>query len=631
MLGALAGRGQGGGGADAHGTSQIEIPHDLQDRMLLAPRHLSRLKSTIGLFTRYGLVDFARQQGLHGLGVEPEELEEGEGEREHADKAVAFRHRLVELGPAYVKLGQVLSTRPDLLPPSYIAELSRLQDDVPPIATEEVEGIIEAELGGRISKLFASFDAAPLGSASLGQVHAAELRDGRAVVVKVQRPGIRGPLADDLQFFHELAGFLASHTAAGARVDLVGVVQQLERALADELDYRVEARNAATFRRNLAGFPRILVPRVIEAYTTERVLTTERVRGVKIDAITPLSRIEYDFTPLVDELTRAYLKQITLDGHFHADPHPGNIFVVLPAHENPPTPAESKAADRRAAVRPAQTPLAAINQEAEAAAPLPPPDVDVRLALIDFGMTARLPNALREQVVRLLMDLADNRGDDAAETLVEVGHPLAGFDRTTYVREIAGLVARNYDLPVGEVRTGQVLYEVINISYQHALRLPAELTLLAKALFTLDMVTRTLDATYSPIETIREFGAQIAADRARREMSPRRLFQLAVEGGDLVRALPHRLDVITQKLASNELETRIDVPQLGLLVTALQKVANRVFSGVVLAGLLIASAMLMPYRRTLGTFGFILAAAIGVWMVLSIVIADRHAEKKRRG
>lgn len=596
--------------------------------MILAPRHLSRLKSTIGLFTRYGLIDFARQQGLHGLGVDPEDVVE-EGEGAHLDKAVAFRHRLVELGPAYVKLGQVLSTRPDLLPPSYIAELTRLQDDVPPIPSEDVERLIEEALGGRISKLFGSFDTEPLGSASLGQVHAAELRDGRPVVVKVQRPGIRGPLAEDLQFFHELAGFLASHTAAGARVDLVGVVQQLERALADELDYRIEARNAATFRRSLAGFPRILVPRVIEAYTTERVLTTERVRGVKIDAITPFTRLEYDFTPLVDELTRAYLKQITLDGHFHADPHPGNMFVVLPTHENPPTPAEAKASDRRAEVRPVHTPIASMNQEAEAAAPLPPPDMDVKLALIDFGMTARLPNALKEQVIRLLMDLADNRGDDVAETLVEVGHPLPGFDRVTYVREIAGLVARNYDLPVGEIHTGQVLYEVINISYQHALRLPAELTLLAKTLFTLDNVTRTLDATYSPIDTIREFGAQIAADRARREMSPRNIFQLAMEGGELVRALPHRLDLITQRMASNEFETKIDVPQLGMLVTALQKVANRIFSGVVLAGLLIASAMLLPYRRTLGTVGFILAAALGVWMVVAIVIADRRSQRPR--
>src|SRR5581483_4105060 len=187
--------------------------------------------------------------------------------------------------------------------------------------------------------------------------------------------------------------------AAGARVDLIGIVEQLERALADELDYRVEARNAAAFRRTLAEFPRILVPRVIEAYTTERVLTTERVRGSKIDAVSPLARIEHDFHPVADELTRAYLKQITIDGHFHADPHPGNVFVVMPDDRNPPTPSEVKASDRRAVQRPAVTPLSRLENEAQREAAIEPADVDVKLSMIDFGMTARLSTTLREHVV----------------------------------------------------------------------------------------------------------------------------------------------------------------------------------------------------------------------------------------
>jgi ubiquinone biosynthesis protein len=600
----------------------------LRGGMLLSPRYLPRLAATVGLFTRYGLTDFAKQQGLHALAAADADAD-GEDPGEAADvaeKADAFRKRLVALGPAYVKLGQVLSTRPDLLPMPYIRELERLQDDVEPIPLADVTETIEAELGARIGKLFGAFDATPLGSASLGQVHAAELRDGRPVVVKVQRPDIRAALAEDVQFFRELARFLAEHTAAGARVDMVGVVQQLERALADELDYRVEARNAATFRRSLAEFPRVLVPRVIEAYTTEKVLTTERVRGVKIDKVSPLTRLEHDLSPVADELTRAYLKQITLDGHFHADPHPGNVFLVLPSRENPATPSELSAADRRAAPREAATPLAEIERQARTNAAPPPPDADVKLALIDFGMTARLPTVLRERVVRLLLDLADNRGDSAAETLIEVGDPLPSFDRTTFVREIAALMARNYDLSVGEVQTGQVLYEVINIAFQRGLRLPAELTLLAKALFNLDAVTRALDPSYSPVPTIREYGNQIAADRMRREMNPRRLYQLATEGGDLLRALPHRLDVITGRMAANEFSTRVEIPQVVLVMQALQKVANRVFSGVVLAGLLIASAMLMPYRRVLGTWGFVLAGALGLWMVVSILWGDRERD-----
>ncbi|HVX41197.1 MAG TPA: AarF/UbiB family protein [Gemmatimonadaceae bacterium] len=589
--------------------------------MILEPKYLPRLAATIGLFTRYGLADFAKQQGLEGIAHEPEPGEDFGGSPE---RAIAFRKRLVELGPAYVKLGQVLSTRPDLLPPTYIEELEKLQDDVAPIPFSEIEAIVQEELGARLSKLFREFDTEPLGSASLGQVHAAELRDGRPVVVKVQRPHIRNPLADDLEFFRQLATFLSEHTAAGARVDLIGIVEQLERALADELDYRVEARNAAAFRRTLAEFPRILVPRVIEAYTTERVLTTERVRGEKIDQISPLARIEHDFHPVADELTRAYLKQITIDGHFHADPHPGNVFVVMPDEVNPPTPSEVKANDRRAVQRPAHTPLARVENAAEREAAPQPADIDVKLALIDFGMTARLSATLREHVVKLLLDLADNRGDDAADTLIEIGTELPGFDREAFVREIAQLMARNYNLSIGELDTGKVLYQLINISFQRGLRLPAELTLLAKALFNLDAVTKALDSSYSPIPTIRSFGNQIVTERAKRELNPRRIYQLATEGSDLLMALPHRLDLITSRMAANEFETKIDVPQITLMMTALQKVANRVFSGLVLAGLLVASAMLLPYHRSLGTGGFVLAGVIGIWMVLAILWSDRE-------
>src|ERR687893_20313 len=591
--------------------------------MLLAPRHLPRLAAMVGLFTRYGLADFARAQGLKGIAPDLDDVEPSEA-AEESQLAERFRRRLVELGPAYVKLGQVLSTRPDLLPETYIHELEKLQDDVEQIPFDVVVEAVEGELGARLSKLFVDFAEEPLGTASLGQVHAAVLRGGRDVVVKVQRPGIRLQLADDIEFFREVAGFLTAHTSAGQRIDMVGVIQQLERALADELDYRVEARNAASFRRALAGFPRLLIPKVIEAYTTEKVLTTERIRGMKIDAVSPLARLEHDFEPVAEELTRAYLKMITLDGHFHADPHPGNIFVVLPEYQNPMTPSEVVANDRREVARPAVTPLARIEEQARANAAPQPHDVDAKLAMIDFGMTARLSTTMREGIVRLLLSISDNRGDDAASTLIELGDPLANFDRTAYTRDTAGVIARNYDLAVGEVEAGKILYELINSAYQHGPRLPAELTLLAKALFNLDAITRALDPSFSPIGTIRDFGNQMAAERVRRELTPRRLFQLATESGELLNNLPHRLDLITERMASNEYQTRIDIPQTAAILDGLRKVANRIFSGLVLAGIIIASAMLLPHRRALGTAGFWIAGAIGLYMVVSIWVRDRR-------
>jgi predicted unusual protein kinase regulating ubiquinone biosynthesis (AarF/ABC1/UbiB family) len=591
--------------------------------MLLSPRFLPRLAAMVGLFTRYGLSDFAEQQGLREL------ANESDGNGAGADgHAAAFRARLVELGPAFIKLGQLLSTRPDLLPSSYIEELESLQDSVDPIPLEQVECVIEEELGGRISKLFSELDPEPLGTASLGQAHAARLRGGRPVVVKVQRPNIRDALADDIEFFRELASFLADHTSAGQRMDMIGVVKQLEQALTDELDYRIEARNVAMFRRTLAEFPRILVPRVIEGYSTERVLTTERVRGQKFSELSPLTRLEHDFHPVAEELTRAYLKQITIDGHFHADPHPGNVMVVLPELENPPTPSEAKAADRRAVERQAATPLSRLETQAQRVAARPPRDLDVKLALIDFGMTARLSTTLRQQVVRLLLDVAENRGDDAAETLIEVGNALPEFDRQAYIREIASVMARGQDATITELDTGKLLYRLIDISFQRGLRLPAELTLLAKTLFNLDVVTRSIDSSFSPIPTITDFGAQIAVARAREDLDPRRLFRVAAETGELAMAMPHRIDLISARLAANDFQFRIDVPQVILGIEALQKVANRIFSGLVLAGLLVASAMLIQYRRALGTAGFLLAGVVGLWMVLAIVWSDRHPRRE---
>jgi ubiquinone biosynthesis protein len=591
--------------------------------MLLSPKYLPRLVAIVELFTRYGLRDVARQQGLLALAASDDDELPAEELADIEANAAGFRRKLVELGPAYVKLGQVLSTRPDLLPPPFIRELESLQDDVGPIPLEQVHEIIEKELGARISKLFEFFDPEPLGTASLGQVHGARLREGRAVVVKVQRPNIRTALAEDIVFFRELAEFMAAHTGVGHRVDVVGVIQELERALVDELDYRVEARSAAAFRRSLAEFPRLIVPKVIEAYSTERVLTTERVRGVKVDAVSPLARLDHDFTPVAEELTRAYLKGITLDGFFHADPHPGNVFVVMPGTQNPLTPAEVVSDERRGNSRPATTPLARLEVEAQAAASPVPEDVDVRLALIDFGMTARLSSRMRDSATRLLMALGDHRGDEVADTLIDMGVVPTDFDRAGYTNEIATLIARNVGLTAAEIEAGRVLYEVIDVSYRHGLRLPAEMTLLAKALFNLDGVTRALDPSFLPLETIRAFANEIAMQRAKRDLSPRRFYQIALESSDLLAALPRRLDQITHRLANSDIATHVDVPQLPSLIVALQKVANRIFSGLVLAGLLVASAMLLPYWRILGLTGFIVAAVIALYMVVTIMLSDR--------
>ncbi|HSJ65904.1 MAG TPA: AarF/UbiB family protein [Gemmatimonadaceae bacterium] len=591
--------------------------------MLLAPRYLPRLTALVRLFTRHGLRDLARQQGLHALA--PDEFEGTEEAGDYRERAAALRRELVALGPAYVKLGQLMSTRPDLLPEPYIEELAELQDDVAPIPFSDVREVIESELGTRLSKLFECVDEEPLGSASLGQVHAATLRDGRAVVIKVQRPGIRASLADDMDFFREAARFLEAHTGAGQRLDLAGIVRQLEQALIEELDYRIEARNAQSLRLTLAEFPHLIVPRVIEAYSTASVLTTERVLGVKVRELPQVTRLEHDFGRLAEELARAYLKQIAIAGHFHADPHPGNIFVVLPGRPNPRTPAEHAARDRRDARRREATPLMRLEGDARDAAAAPAEPDEPKLALIDFGMTAHLSDAMRERVVQLLLDLSENRGSEVAETLVDLGDARAGFDRSAFERDIASLVARNHDRAVGEMQAGRVLFELLGAAYEHGIKLPGELTLLAKTLFNLDGVTRALDPEFVPADAINSYLVQIATKRAREEMAPARLFRLASQTTALMSALPHRLDRITERLADNDFTLRIDSPEMPVLLRSLQKIANRILAGLVLAGLLIASAMLLPYQEVLGLTGFVLAAGFGFYLVITILFKDRES------
>ncbi len=595
--------------------------------MILSPKHLPRLTATVGLFTRYGLLDFAEQQGLLTLEGAPR-TRDGERDGSSTDKAKAFRHRLVELGPAYIKLGQVLSTRPDLLPPSYIEELEHLQDDVPPMSFERVEKTIEEELHSRISKLFATFDEKPLGSASLGQVHAAEMRDGRSVVVKVQRPGLREKLAEDIEYFRELAGFLTDHTSAGAKIDMIGVVQQVERALVDELDYRTEASNAAAFRRDLAEFRHLLLPRVIDAYTTHKVLTMERIRGIKIDEIPAVSRLEYDFGMLAEEFAQAYLNQITVIGHFHADPHPGNIFVVLPGRENPKTPPETVATNRREFERDAVTPLTKVEKEAQAKAVIAPSAEDPKLAIVDFGMSAHLTDKMRDRFLRLMLAMADRDGDKAAEAIIEMGEATEQFDRAAYIREASAVITAQIDKTIGDTATGAVLYQVITIAFRNGLRLPAELTLLAKALFNLDAITRELDPAFNPTQAVRDYTSEIANKRARRDFSPNRLFQIASESVDLVRALPHRLDILTQKFVADDFAVRVDAPGLVPLMKGMEKIANRIFTGLVLGGLLVASGLLMQYQRSLGMAGFVIAAGIGLYMIVTILLTDSRSRKK---
>src|ERR1043165_3041954 len=438
----------------------------------LKPERLKRYKDVAMLLIKYGRSDLISVAGLEGSLLPDEILAKTE-----AAPAEELAKDLERLGPTFIKLGQLLSTRADLLPGPYLDALSRLQDQIEPFPYEEVERIVSGELGVRISKAFAEFDPTPLAAASLSQVHRAWMRDGRAVVVKVHRPDIRELTVGDLEALGEIAHFLDSHTELGKRYEFENMLIDLRKSLLRELDFTIEANNLRSIGQSLAEFEQIVVPSPIDDYTTTRVLTMEYIAGKKITALNPLRLLEIDGASLADELFSAYLKQFLVDGLFHADPHPGNVFLTD----------------------------------------------DDRIALLDMGMVGRVSRTFQDNLLRLLLAISEGRGEMAAQAAMRMGEPKEGFERSNFERRITDLVSEHGDAVLSRADAGKVTLEITKISADCWFRLPSEFTMIAKALLNLDRVVYTLDPTFDPNAVIRERANEILEQNIVKSLTPNNL------------------------------------------------------------------------------------------------------------
>jgi ubiquinone biosynthesis protein len=460
-----------------------------------------------------------------------------------------------------------------------------LQDKVEPFGFGEVEKIVTSEIGVRLSKAFSDFESIPIASASLGQVHLACLRDGRPVAVKVQRPNIREQMVEDLDALDDIAEFLDNRTDIGRKYEFTGMLTELRKSLFRELDYRLEAHNLSAFREQLKAFDHIVVPAPIADYSTSRVLTMVYVRGTKITEMSPLARMDFDGEALAGELFRAYLKQILVEGFFHADPHPGNVFI---------------------------TP-------------------DYRIALLDLGMVGRIMPRLQEDLLQLLLAISEGHGEDASRIAIKIGQPRREFDQTEFTRRISEIVGQQKSATVEQMQVGRLFLEVTQCAAECQIRVPPELTLLGKTLLNLDQVGRALAPQFDPNASIRQNSAQILQQRVVKTLSPANLFSGVLELKDLLQLLPARLNRFFDALANNEFKVSVDAIDEKTLIIGFQKIANRITVGLVIAALIVGAALLMRVETSFRIWGypglaiifFLVAAGAGVVLLLNILFYDK--------
>jgi predicted unusual protein kinase regulating ubiquinone biosynthesis (AarF/ABC1/UbiB family) len=550
----------------------------------LKSQHLKRYKDIVMLLMRHGRKDLVSRVGLEEVAVDDEPVDEGR-QQQAADLAAD----LERLGPTFVKLGQMLSTRADLLPPEYLEALARLQDEVEPFPFGEVEEIVATELGVRISKAFSEFESEPIAAASLGQVHRGVLRDGRAVAVKIQRPGVREVITDDLDALEAVAEWLDAHTEAGRVYEFTTILDTLRRSLLQELDYQREADNLEQVGKSLVGYDRIVVPQPIRSYTTKRVLTMDYVSGRKVTSISPLARIDLDGPGLADHLFDAYLHQILVDGVFHADPHPGNVLI---------------------------TPSG-------------------RIGLIDLGMVANIPSAMQEDLLHLLLAIADGRGDEAADLAVKIGDRRSDFDERGFRDRIVEFVAKNRNATVEQMDVGRMVLEVTTMAGTCGVRLPREFTMIGKTLLNIDQVVMTLDPNFKPNATIRRKAPELMRQRVARSTTTTGVFTSLLEAKDFAERLPSRVNRLLDMAASNQLMVTVDAIDEHLLMEGLQKIANRITLGLVLAALIVGAALLMRVETSFTIFGypglaillFLAASGMGFMLVVNIFLTDDKAKR----
>jgi ubiquinone biosynthesis protein len=549
-----------------------------------ALRDLPRLHEISVVFIRHGLGDLVRRLGIASLlDRTGEVLHRGEAtQSERLEPQQRLRLAFEELGPTFVKLGQMLSMRDDLLPPAWTAELARLRSSATPVPFEEILAAIERSLGAPVTGSFVDLERTPVGSASIAQVHRARLHDGRAVVLKVRRPGIEGKVEADLRLLARLARLVEQEVPDVRRYQPVRIVEEFRRSLARELDLAAEARNIERLGRNFRDEPHVLIPHVYPQWSSETMNVQEHIDGISAEDVAAVERSGLDLKLLAQRGVDNVLKMILVDGFFQADPHPGNV-IYLPGN---------------------------------------------RIAMIDFGMTGKLSPGRRRQIIDLLAGIT--RHDSAP--MVDVLLDWAGEEAVNEEQlgaDVDELVADYADLPVKDMRVAELIGRITALMRTHGIVLPADLTLMFKALITLEGSGRRYDPDFVLADRLRPFVERaLAARYAPAELGRRGgagLGQLV----DLVQGIPRDLGRLLKDARRGRLRLDLDLKRLDGVVRKLDRAIDRITIGIMTASVVVGSSIVMtvtsgpqvfgiPIFTILGSLGYLLAFANSVWVLLAI-------------
>ncbi len=546
-------------------------------------RHIKRYRDVAKVLTRHGFGFFVEEMGLLHMLSLPKRLFTDTEKIDPMTVGERIRKVIEELGPTYVKIGQIASTRADIIPEEILKELEKLQDNVPSFSFEKVTRIIEEELGSPVTEVFEWIDEEAIAAASIGQVHCARLRTGELVAVKVQRPQIKVMIETDLEILLDLAALAEYRMERMERLQLRDVVEEFAKSLSNELDYSIEARNAEKIAKQFKADPSIHIPAIYGDYSTRTVLTMEFVEGLKLNHFEEIESKGYDRKAIAEQLVRALFHQVLVEGFFHADPHPGNIFLLQGGV----------------------------------------------LSFIDFGMVGRLSSDMKQNLASLVIAMMRQSTDSMIKVILKIGIVPEDVDLASLTNDIDELREMYIDVPMSQISLGEAISDLFKVAFRHQIRIPSDFTLLAKCFLTLEGIVEKLDPQLSIMDMAEPFGLKLLKERYRPRTIAGKLWHNLTDYSDLLVDLPKQLKDLMRTLMTGKIRLEVSVPELDIFLRKLDRITNQLsFSivllsfSIVMAGIIIASALgqqpLLLWQIPVIEVGFSMAALMLLWLFISI-------------